>query len=245
MSEVVQVRSERKKRSKAVVLLAPLLSVALSGCVDSGPSTRASAEPRPTPPRSSVSAQALPNVSVTSEAVVARPEGLLGCKPYFDKSRYQNHEYEVCTAYIANSSQIALRGFYKFGNSRVGYVATPARHHFETRYYGTPRRHIEREVDGWPKGVGLTGNDVDASMTLMSLSSGLAADRAVLTTKESWTVTANDGRVLHNEPMHSKEVTMCRGRLPGHPLHEWVVVSYSAQPDFNCIGFDKAEGLAP
>jgi hypothetical protein len=174
-----------------------------------------------------------------------KPEGLAGCLPYTDLSKYKNHEYEVCTAYIANSAEIALRGFYKYGNSRVGYLADAAKHHFETRYWQKPRRAIERDVASWPKSSSLLGNDTDVSITLRSLSSNLSADRALLKTRESWQVTSPDGKVLHNEPLHKKEITMCRGKLPGHPLHEWVVVSPSLRPNYDCIGFDKAHNLAP
>jgi len=36
---------------------------------------------------------------------------------------------------------------------------------------------------------------------------------------------------------------MCRGKLPGHLLHEWVVVKFVRDPKFNCIAFDKTPPL--
>lgn len=179
------------------------------------------------------------------DKVPVHATGLSDCAPYFDTSRYHNHEYEVCTAYIANSAEIALQGFYKYGNNRVSYLADAARHHFKTRYWAGPRRTIEREVDSWPTTRGFTGNRVREDIDLVSLSSNLKADRGVLRTRENWRVTSPTGRILHDEPRHIRNVTMCRGRLPGHPLHAWFVVKFSRDPSFDCITFDKRHNLQP
>ena len=183
--------------------------------------------------------------SVPNTSVADAVPGVTGCEPYFDLSKYKDHEYEVCVAYISNSAEIALQGLYKFGNSRIGYLSDAAKHHFETRYWNQPRQAIEQEVASWPKTSDVTGNKVEDSITLVSVTSSLAADRGLVQTRESWQVTAPDGTILHNEPLHTKDITMCRGRLPGHPLHEWMVVATSQQPNFDCIGFDKSNGIAP
>ncbi len=191
-------------------------------------------------PRPSKSEEALPETSATTEA--AEP-GLAGCKPYFDTAIYTNHEYEVCTAYVYNAGQVALQGFYKYGNNEVLYVADAARHHFENRYWEQPRETIEAAVDTWPKTSSVRGNTVAQTVTVQSLSANLEADRAVLQTRESWRVIQPDGTLLYNEPVHDKDVTMCRGRQPGHPLHEWVVVADSRISDYDCIGFNKTHGI--
>lgn len=180
-----------------------------------------------------------------TEALMAESAGLGDCAFYFDKSRYRNHEYEVCTAYIANSAQIALQGYYKFGNNRIGFLAAPAKHHFETRYWAGPRRSIEHEVNSWPKTSNFTGNKVKQDVDLVSVSSNLKADQGLVQTRESWRVIDSKGKVLHNEPRHTRNITMCRGQLPGHPLHAWVVVKFSRDPQFNCIAFDKSHDLNP
>jgi len=62
-----------------------------------------------------------------------------------------------------------LQGFYKFGNNRTGFLADAARHHFETRYWGSPRKSIERDVDSWPQTGRVTGNKVEESIDLVSV----------------------------------------------------------------------------
>lgn len=171
--------------------------------------------------------------------------GLPGCLAYSDLSRFHNHEYEVCTAYIANSSELARQGFYQFGNNNVTWLSDAAKHHFETRYWDQARQNIEQAVVSWPKTNDFGGNDVSSSITLTSLSSNLKTDRAVLQTQESWKVTAPDGTVQLNQPMQTVNVTMCRGRLPGHLLHEWVVVGFSQMSSFDCVSFDKANNIQP
>jgi len=258
MSEVLDMRIEVKpsRHHRLRLLLAPVLAgLTLAACTTGSGSSIGSAAPTQSvhqTSRGTVTASVSPTTNVrpqpTSSSTTSKQptvEGLAGCAPYFDLAKYPNHEYEVCTAYINNSAQIALQGFYKFGNSTIGYLSAAARHHFETRYWNQPRQAIEQRVDAWPKTTKFTGNRVEQTVTLLSLSSSEQADRGVLKTEESWKVTAPDGSVLYNEPLHQKEATLCRGKLPGHPLHEWVVVSNSQIPDYNCIGFDAAHGLKP
>lgn len=179
-----------------------------------------------------------------SETTSARTAGASDCAPYFDLSRFRNHQYEVCSAYVGNSAEVALQGFYKFGNNRAGYLAAPSRHHFETRYWAGPRQAIEREVDSWPKTSAFTGNSVEENINVVSVSSNLRANRGLVKTRESWRVSSG-GSVLHDEPEHTRNVTMCRGKLPGHFLHEWVVAKLVSDPNYNCIAFDKRHGLKP
>lgn len=181
----------------------------------------------------------------SSEATPVSAAALGDCAPYTDPARDTNHELEVCTAYMGNSAEVALQGIYKFGNNRASYLADGAKHHFETRYYAGPRQAVEKRVRSWPKTSSFTGNRVAEDVDLVSLSSNLQADRAVLKTRESWKVTSPDGKVLYREPRHNRDITMCRGRLAGHPLHEWFVVSYLRKPKYDCIGFDKHHGIKP
>ena len=182
--------------------------------------------------------------STEADGPTATADGLRDCASYVD-SKYRNHEAEVCTAYVANSAEVALQGFYKFGNNRRSYLYDPARHHFETRYWGGPRQAIEREVDGWPTTKSFFGNKVKERVGVVSVSSNLKADRGLVRTRESWTVTSPTGQVLHREGSHIRNVTMCRGKLPGHVLHEWMVVKYQRDPNFNCIAFDRRHDIKP
>jgi hypothetical protein len=217
-------------------------SVALAACTMKAPETSASST-KAAPQSESTTSSTVSHSASTTRA--SHPAGLAGCAPYYNFSKYHNHEYEVCTAYVGNTAEIALQGFYKFGNNRIGFLADGARHHFETRYWNGPRQAIEHEVDSWPTTPHFTGNFVDQSITLVSLSSDLKADRGLLQTRESWKVTDMDGAVRLNESNHLTNVTMCRGKLPGHPLHEWVVVSFMRSADYDCIGFDQQHHLAP
>jgi hypothetical protein len=162
-----------------------------------------------------------------------------------DTQKFQNNESEVCAAYVLNSAGVALRAYYALGNNRIGVIADAARQHFETRYFEHPRRDVEQDVDSWPKTDALTGNHVENSVAVQSVSSNLTQSRAFFETRESWKVSSPEGSVLHDEPAHPMAVTMCRGLLPGHILREWIVASDAAQPDFDCIGFDFSHGITP
>lgn len=250
---------------RANLLAIPLVCLSVTGCFGPGsskayssssmrPSVASSPSMAAPTPLETLSETAAPGVTVTespnSMTTNTNPQrdgltGLAGCKRYFNLSKYRNHEYEACTAYVSNASTVALGGLYKFGNNRIGYLSGAARHHFETRYWGDARQMIESRVDDWPKVSNLTGNRVHMNLSVLSLSSNLKKDRALLQTQEAAMVTEKHGQVIYDEASQTKDVTLCRGTLPGHPLHEWFVVSYSREPDFNCVGFDKANGLKP
>lgn len=248
-TEVTESRRPRRDAIKFVVG-AVVAGLALAACT-AGPKPSAHNSTTTLPSKTEISAattstSTTPTPStVTTATTLPKSTGFAGCAPYFDTSRYKNNEYEVCTAYTVNSTTIALQGLYKFGNNHVGYVADAARHHFETRYWDQPRQIGEQLVESWPQTNSVLGNEVEQSVTLVSLSANLQADRAVLQTRQSWKVTNPTGAILLNEPLHTQDVTMCRGGLPGHPLHEWVVVSYSQAPDFDCISFNRSHNLSP
>jgi hypothetical protein len=225
-------------------------TLALAACTpkshESAPSSSATSLPSSAPTALKTSPPtATHSPSPTERSESPSGEGLAGCKPYFDLSKYHDHEYEVCTAYVANSAEIALQGLYKFGNSRYTALADTARHHFETRYWDGPRQTIEHEVDSWPKTWSVVGNEVDQSVDILSVTSDLKADRGLVHAQENWEVMSPDGSLLYSEPSHNKDITLCRGKLPGHILHEWVVVSFTANPTFDCIAFDTAHSLEP
>lgn len=180
----------------------------------------------------------------SSADAAVQTEGIADCAPYFRTARYKNHEYEVCTAYIQNSAGIALQGFYKFGNNSRSYLSDAVRHHFETRFWGGPRQSAENEVDSWPITKQLSGNKVENHIKLVSLKSNLKANRAFVRTRESWEVSSK-GNTLHDEPEHTVNITMCRVKLPGHPLHAWVVALEERDPNIDCKDFAQNNGLEP
>jgi hypothetical protein len=212
-------------------------------------------EPMPPPPAThlrrmlavsaAIGTLALPNLACDSSAAEdTRPAGIAGCKPYFNIHKYPDHEYEACTAYVVNSSEVALQGMYKFGNNSVSLITDGARHHFRTRFMGSPRQSVEKKVESWPQTNSLTGNRVHDSIRIRSVSSSLKQDRAIIKTRENWKVTNPGGNTLLKES-GDKNITMCRGRLPGHPLHSWFVVKFAREPRFDCVEFDREHQIAP
>ncbi|MDB5181738.1 MAG: hypothetical protein JWP13_501, partial [Candidatus Saccharibacteria bacterium] len=213
----------------------PLATKIASPTITNMPTPMTTEMPSPSPVETTNSAPA----STTERQVPA------GCSIYFNTATYQNNEYEVCTAYVVNAAEVALQGMYKFGNNSFDIPAQAARHHFETRFWGEPRQSVENEVATWPETDRVLGNSVEESVSAISVTVDLQDNRALLSTEESWKVTAPDGTVLHDDQLHVKDITMCSGKLPGHPLHEWMVVSRSRLPDFDCTGFDRANGIEP
>lgn len=243
------------RRGRALVVAATVLAgltlVACTGSTKPSPDARNSVTTLPStsfstaPAPTIIQTPAAPQPRMSTFTTQPRSTGLAGCVPYFDKSIYKNHEYEVCSAYIGNVASAALRAYYKFGNNTRSYLADTSRQHLETRYWDSPRQQVEQSVNSWPKTSQFFGNHVETSISLNSLTSNLAADRALVQTVESWQVTQPSGGTLRNEPLHTKDSTLCRGRLPGHPLHEWFVVSEMQVPNFNCRAFDVAHNLKP
>ncbi|HET9174425.1 MAG TPA: hypothetical protein VFN56_04035 [Candidatus Saccharimonadales bacterium] len=243
--------SQERVKPRWRMAVAPLAAtLALAGCTSSLPDHMPQSLPTistvpETLPSPTIAPSSVPPSSTTAPSTPATESGLEGCKPYFDLSQYTNHEYEVCVAYVSNAADIALQGYYKYGNNATSYVRDAAQHHIETRYWDQPRSIIEQRVASWPATSSITGNNVEESITVMNVTANLGADRGLLQTEEAWHVTAPNGTVLFSQPEHAGRITMCRGRLPGHILHEWVVVHFSAQPSFDCIGFDHTHGISP
>lgn len=252
LERIESLNSTKQPRRLALAAAAPFLAgVTLVACTPGvSPNASATTITVTKTSESSPSVTASANTATASATTAlstspAKVPGLAGCEPYFDTTKYVNHEYEVCTAYVVNSAQIALQGFYKFGNNRASYASDLARHHFETRYWDQPRQNIEQRVDSWPKTDSLFGNEVESSVTVLVVSADLTADRGLVQTEENWQVTSPNGATLYNQSAQVQDTTLCRGRLPGHLLHEWVVVSDSSQPNFDCRGFDAAHDLTP
>jgi hypothetical protein len=131
---------------------------------------------------------------------------------------YQNHVYEVCTAYLANSSLAVLLPYYKFARdpntSLSGYVT----YRLGQRYTGAANSLIQNRVAAWPVG------DYDVGVPdihIVSVTSSLAANRATLKTEESWTVTDSHDHIVYRET-HQRHVVSMQ-RVPSYILHKWVV----------------------
>lgn len=133
---------------------------------------------------------------------------------------YTNHTYEVCYAYIVNSSLGALLPYYSYAHSGDPLLADAVAFHLNERYVGQANTVVTNRVAGWPAGstdVGLP------DIRVTSVTSSLATNTATLHTVESWKVTGENGQVLFQESNVPHTITM--HRVPSYILHKWVVTN--------------------
>jgi len=131
------------------------------------------------------------------------------------------HQYEVCTAYVANASYLARLPFYKFGRSADADLARTFREHLESRYTGAARSLVERQTAGWP---GPSQLDVFLpTIRIDSVSVAANLSTARLTTHETWLVRTEGGRTLFAERDVAHVITLAR--VPALVLHKWVVTA--------------------
>ncbi len=136
---------------------------------------------------------------------------------------YTNHLYEVCVAYVWNDAHWSLQPYYKYVHS--GSLLSFLKDRLALKYHDAALQAIQQRTASWPHGT----NTVDGpDITILTARSRLACDRAVLTTRENWTVRASDDTVLYQE--HQQPHTVILRRIPdkrfeydGHVLHQWVV----------------------
>lgn len=143
-------------------------------------------------------------------------------------THYKEHVFEICTAYVANSSLGALWWYYKFGHSANPARATAAHNRLASRYYQPALGVIERRTAKWGETeVALPLFEID------SVDSNLSANRAILKTHEKWRVKNKAGRVLYRDDgSRAHWVTMCR--TSGLVLHKWVVVKFGRDDNYPC-----------
>jgi hypothetical protein len=134
--------------------------------------------------------------------------------------QYTNHVYEVCTAYIANSSLAVLWPYYAYAKSPNITLARYVQYRLGSRYTGQANATIMNRVSTWPAG----NHEVDApSIRVLSVNSNLQTNTATIVTQESWRVTDEAGRVIYQENNVRHISTM--NRVPSYLLHKWVVSS--------------------
>lgn len=132
-----------------------------------------------------------------------------------------NHEYEVCAAYVANSSTAVLVPYYKYAraNDNVSlqrFVTYRLGSRYDAQAYAT----MKTRVASWPAGK----HDVNVPhIKILSVHADLQANTATLITQETWTVTDKNDAVIYQETDQQHTVTM--RRVPSHVLHKWIVTS--------------------
>jgi hypothetical protein len=130
-----------------------------------------------------------------------------------------NHEYEVCTAYAANSAAAVLVPYYKYANSTDAW-SRYVTYRLGSRYSGQAYEDIRSRVASWPAGK----NEVEVPrIHIVSVNSDLTTNSATLVTQETWSVEAPDGTILYSESNREHAITMAR--VPSYVLHKWVVTS--------------------
>lgn len=131
---------------------------------------------------------------------------------------YTNHEYEVCTAYIANSSLAVLVPYYKYARSTNTTLQRYVTYRLGSRYTGSAYNTITSRVSGWPMG----SFDVAVPrISILSVNSSLQTNTATLTTQETWRVENKQDKPIYQESNQLHTVTM--QRVPSYILHKWVV----------------------
>lgn len=134
--------------------------------------------------------------------------------------QYTNHEYEVCTAHVFNSSVADLVPYYAYAHSTNASLARFVQYRLGSRYAGQAARLIQDRVSSWPVG------DFDVivpDIQILTVDSSLATNTATLVTQESWQVTTESGQVLYTETEAPHTITM--HRVQSYILHKWIVTN--------------------
>ena len=135
--------------------------------------------------------------------------------------RVTNHEYEVCSAYIANSSVAVLVPYYKYAQSSSR--DSQSLQQFVTyrlgqRYVEPVYSSIRARVATWPAGA----YDVSIpNIKILSVTSSVKTNSATLTTRETWIVKNRSNQIVYQEQNMPHTVIM--QRVPSYILHKWVV----------------------
>ena len=136
---------------------------------------------------------------------------------------YKDYLYEACTAYVWNDAHFSLQPYYKYVHS--GSPLNFLKDRLALKYFDQALQVVQQRTAGWPQGTNtVEGPDI----TIVTARSSLACDKAVLTTREDWTVRAPNGTVLYQE--NQQPHTIVLHRIPdqrfqydGHVLHQWAV----------------------
>ncbi|HSW80407.1 MAG TPA: hypothetical protein VLG47_06530 [Candidatus Saccharimonadales bacterium] len=135
-------------------------------------------------------------------------------------AHFKNHEYEVCTAYVANSVLADLVPYYTFVHSDVDFMKQAATDRLDSRYSGQAYSVLTNRTRNWP--IGETEVDVP-KIKILSVKSNLSSNTATMKTRESWTVKTDSDQILYRE--NSKIHTITMHRVPSYVLHKWVVTN--------------------
>lgn len=157
----------------------------------------------------------IPLVTVSAAPLTSTNQTLSQCL------RYSGHIYEVCSAYISNSSIGALEPYYKYSRGGSPWLTAAVSDHLAKRYVGSALQTATNRAANFPVGW----YDIDGpQITVLNVTSNLATNQATLQTQESWTVRASNGSIVYQEINKTHNVVM--QRVPSYVLHKWVVTSF-------------------
>lgn len=174
---------------------------------------------QPTPPPATTSVA--PTASAT--AATTQPTSSPSLQSLGVCGTYQDHLYEVCAAYIWNDAHLSLQPYYKYVHSDS--LLSFLKDRLALKYHEQALQVVQQRTASWPSGT----NTVDGpDITIVTARSSLACDKAVLTTRENWTVRAPNGTVLYQE--NGQPHTVVLHRIPDERfrygdfvLHQWAV----------------------
>lgn len=135
----------------------------------------------------------------------------------------QDHLYEACFAYVWNDAHGSLQPYYKYVHSKS--LLSGLANRLELKYQDQALRQIQQRTANWPTGT----NDVDGpDIAIIAANSSLTCNRAVLVTRENWTVRDARGNLLYQENGQLHTVVLLRTpdqrfSYGGYTLHQWVV----------------------
>jgi len=145
---------------------------------------------------------------------------------------YTGHRYEACFAYVWNDAHWSLQPYYKYAHSDSIFAFLKDR--LPLKYKGQALAQIQHRTANWPSGT----NIVDGPhIAILQADSSLACNRAVLVTREDWTVISPNGAVLYREQQQVHTVILHRVpderfRFGNYVLHAWVVYAiYNSRRD--------------
>jgi hypothetical protein len=131
---------------------------------------------------------------------------------------YQQRHYEVCTAYIFNSSFAARLPYYTYAKSPNPAWARLADYRLSSRYSGQAYQMLQDQVRSWPAGTATVSMP---TITIRSVSVTSDLNFATLQTSESWEVRSPSNALLLREQNRAHTISM--QRVPGLILHKWIV----------------------
>jgi hypothetical protein len=229
-------------------IMSILCSVGLVACTQTAPSQQrvptpavsssaAQSTATTTPVLSPATTEAMPTPS--SVSVAPAPPPSTAELPLVNSSasaqsvcaEVDQHQYEVCFAYLFNDTLLSRVPFYKSSRSQdpgfyeatregcVGHtLGSAVTCRLWSRYYGSARTMLQQQTANWPKHVDVAPPHV----TIDAVESNLATNSATIQTHENWQVTANEN-VLFAENNQPHTITL--ERVSGLVLHKWVVTS--------------------